>query len=252
MPLSVAAQLALRETFGAGAENLIEDLNSILAGNLDNLSVDTEDLAVGCLSATADGRAAMAVGYFDEATFDDKVQDAALTEAILTAKVLNNAVTAAVLAAKVQDAAYTQAVVDAKVIDGGINPVAKLVPGAAGVAPVAGAVLNLQIPAPAGAGNTDFNMPDVFNWRVLDVWTVSDGATAGAGDTAQLQTAAGAGNVSDAIVVAPGAADTMVRATQLFAANEVFAPGAGARVATASGTNNPGCRFNITIMAETP
>lgn len=92
---------------------------------------------------------------------------------------------------------------------------------------VVGASLELRVSYPAGAGPTDIVLP-TRGLRVTDARIVSGGA----GGTVQVQTAAGATNVTDAMV--PGAAGALTRAASIT--NPAFAPGATIRIAGAAGT----------------
>lgn len=92
---------------------------------------------------------------------------------------------------------------------------------------VVGAALELRVSYPAGAGPTDIVLP-ARNLRVTDARIISGGA----GGTVQVQTAAGAANVTDAMV--PGAAGAVTRAASVT--NSGFLAGATIRVAGAAGT----------------
>lgn len=83
----------------------------------------------------------------------------------------------------------------------------------------------------AGASTTDFLLPArVGGWRLVDAYIRSGGATGG---TVQIQTAAGAANVTDAMV--PGNIDVITRAGSVISANADFASGAGIRINVAAG-----------------
>lgn len=92
---------------------------------------------------------------------------------------------------------------------------------------IVGASLELRVSYPAGAGPTDIVLP-ARGLRVTDARIVSGGA----GGTVQVQTAAGATNVTDAM--APGAAGALTRAASIT--NPSFVPGATIRIAGAAGT----------------
>lgn len=87
---------------------------------------------------------------------------------------------------------------------------------------VVGAALELRVAYPAGAANTDIVLP-ARAFRVTDARLVSGGA----GGTVQVQTAAGAANVTDAMV--PGVAGAITRAASIL--NQSFASGATIRIA---------------------
>lgn len=105
-----------------------------------------------------------------------------------------------------------------------LNVALAAAPIAAGVV---GASLELRVAYPAGAGPTDIVLP-ARGLRVTDARLVSSGA----GGTVQVQTAAGAANVTDAMV--PGAAGAITRAAAVT--NPTFAAGATIRVVGAAGT----------------
>lgn len=92
---------------------------------------------------------------------------------------------------------------------------------------VVGASLELRVSYPAGVGPTDIVLP-ARGLRVTDARVISGGA----GGTVQVQTAAGAANVTDAMV--PGAAGAMTRAASVT--NPGFLAGATIRIAGAAGT----------------
>jgi hypothetical protein len=92
---------------------------------------------------------------------------------------------------------------------------------------VVGAALELRVAYPAGAANTDIVLP-ARAFRVTDARLVSGGA----GGTVQVQTAAGAANVTDAM--APGVAGAITRAVSIL--NQSFASGATIRIAGTIGT----------------
>ena len=93
---------------------------------------------------------------------------------------------------------------------------------------VVGAALELRVSYPAGAANTDIVLP-ARGFRVTDARIVGGGA----GGSVQVQTAAGAANVTNAM--APGAAvGDITRAASVT--NASFVPGATIRIAGAIGT----------------
>jgi hypothetical protein len=89
----------------------------------------------------------------------------------------------------------------------------------------------------AGATNVDFLFPARsagLGWRIVDVYIRSAGATGG---TVQLQTAAGAANVTEAMV--PGNASILTRCTTITIANGTVLGSASMRLAGV-GAGNPG------------
>lgn len=62
-------------------EEIEAELSSIEAGDIEAGAVDTAELADGALAASAAGRAKMADGFFDAATFAAKVADGAILPA---------------------------------------------------------------------------------------------------------------------------------------------------------------------------
>jgi hypothetical protein len=137
----------------------------------------------------------------------------------------------------------TNAVETAKINAGAVT-VPKL--GALAAAPVSGAAIAgaplavLPFAISNTAGDNDFTAAG-FSFIVIDAWFVPD-ATVGALSTIQIQTAAGAANVTEALDIAAATVGLQKRFTTVTFANAVFASNEGLRVATA-GTDVAGILY---------
>lgn len=94
----------------------------------------------------------------------------------------------------------------------------------------------------AGASFVDVALPArVGGWRIVDAYIVSGGAAAG---SVQVQTAAGAANITNAMVPSGGSGD-ITRATNVNLTNGTVASGATVRVNVAAGALAGTCFIRI-------
>jgi len=94
------------------------------------------------------------------------------------------------------------------------------------------------------AGNNDFTAAG-FGFFIVDAWFVPD-ATVGALSTIQIQTAAGAANVTEALDIAAATVGLQKDFTTVSPGNAQFASNAGLRVATA-GTDVGGLLYVLAV-----
>lgn len=102
----------------------------------------------------------------------------------------------------------------------------------------------LAVTIPQAPGNLDLTGLAGFGLRIIDLWFVKTDALAGGASTLQLQTAAGAANVTDALNINT-ADEVIVRAGQINDVSHDFAASAGMRIATTGGD----CRGQCYIRA---
>jgi hypothetical protein len=133
-----------------------------------------------------------------------------------------------------------------------INTSAVTVPKLAPLAnpPVSGAALAgapavlMPLQISNTAGNNDFTAAG-FGFFIVDAWFVPD-ATVGALSTIQIQTAAGAANVTEALDIAAATVGLQKDFTTVSPSDAQFASNAGLRVATA-GTDVAGTLFLLAV-----
>lgn len=103
--------------------------------------------------------------------------------------------------------------------------------GAPSAVAVGGPAYNVLLTVPDTAGDNDYTLPAIG--LLVDSATFLPNGTVGALSTIQIQTAAGAANVTEALDIAAATAGLVKDFTTVSPSNFVFAASAGIRVATA-------------------